>query len=462
MTGLELYKILFMTEILVAEGLLTFRMKKRKLFAVRVLCSLAVCYLAAFFYPVFENLHTGWYTSIMFLALFFLTLGGILVCYDISFKNAFFCATVAYTTQHISYELFKLIMLPFGILVANNLYGSSPMDFTAFDSATLIVVLSYFEVCLAVYVGVYFLIGKKIRGNDLHLKNTNVLVIAAVILLVDVILNAVVVYIDADYNRIYDLIVGIYNCLCCLFVFYTLRSIIAVNDIKNELKTVSYLLEQAKRQFQIKKEEIGLINIKCHDLKHQISRFALRGGLDGETVDEIKEMISIYDASVKTGNEVLDIILTEKSLVCQKKNIKLTCMADCADLDFMGDGELYALFGNIFDNAIEAVSRVENDENRCIGFHIRRQGDFISVMEENYYADEIKFDADGLPITRKEDKKNHGLGMKSIRLIVKKYGGDISVVAEDGVFRLNIFLPVAEKDPDRKSDGKPNRKPEKN
>lgn len=442
MTGLALYKLLFISEILLAEGLCTYRMKRRSYFPLRVLISLAVCYLAAFFYPLYDVLYTSWYTSIMFLVLFFLTLAAILFCFNIAPKNAFFCATVAYTAQHISYELFKLVLTPFDVFVAKDLYGNSIINFSEINSMTIVVMLVYVEICLVIYVGVYFLIARKLRGGDLRLKNTSILVLSAVILLVDIILNAVIVYIDTDYNKIYDIIVGIYNCLCCLFVFYTLRSIIAVKDIVEELETVSHLLEQAKKQFQIKKEEINLINIKCHDLKHQISRFALKGGLDGDTVDEIKDMISIYDATVKTGNEVIDIIFTEKSLICQSKKINLTCMADCVDINFIGDGELYALFGNILDNAIEAAAQVEEKENRCIDVNIRRAGEFVSIITENYYVSELTFNEDGTPVTLKPDKDYHGFGLKSVKAIVEKYGGNLSISTNDGIFSLKILFPL--------------------
>lgn len=451
MTGLSLYKLLFVAELLIAEGICTFRMQRRKYFVIRLLVSLAVCFLVAFFFPVVEISYTGWYTSLMFLILFFLTLCGVLACFKISFKNAFFCATVAYTAQHLSYEIFKLVLMPFDILVANNLYGDSIIDLSKMSNTTVIVMLVYFDICLVVYAVTYFIIGKKLRGGDLRLKNTSMLILSAVILLVDIILNAVVVYIDSSYNEAYDIVVGVYNSLCCLLVFYILHNVIEVKDIKDELETVSHLLEQAKKQFQLKKNEINLINIKCHDLKHQIAQYALRGGLDGETVAEIKQLISIYDANVKTGNEVLDIILTEKSLVCQENDIKLTCMAECEDLDFISDGELYALFGNIFDNAIEAVAQVENPEDRCISLNVHKEGDFISAMAENYYAEEIKFNSDGLPASKKEDKDNHGFGLKSIKAIVEKYGGDLSISVKDRLFRLNILLPIQKNRKKKKS-----------
>lgn len=153
-------------------------------------------------------------------------------------------------------------------------------------------------------------------------------------------------------------------------------------------------------------------------------------------------MISIYDADVKTGNEAIDIILTEKNLLCCNKKIKLTCMADCKKLFFIDDSDLYVLFGNALDNAIEAVSKIDNKEKRYIGFTVYNHNDMISINVNNFYSGEISLDKDGLPITTKDNKDYHGFGMKSIKMIVDKYHGDVSIVTKDNIFNLNIFIPI--------------------
>ena len=51
--------------------------------------------------------------------------------------------------------------------------------------------------------------------------------------------------------------------------------------------------------------------------------------------------------------------------------------------------------------------------------------------------------ADGLPQTTKGDTVNHGFGLRSMRGIVARHGGTMTVRAEDGVFSLNALVPVA-------------------
>ena len=106
---------------------------------------------------------------------------------------------------------------------------------------------------------------------------------------------------------------------------------------------------------------------------------------------------------------------------------------------------MYALFGNILDNAIEAVSQIADPERRVISLSVRMRAGCLIIEEENFFEGEIRFD-DGLPITSKEDKNYHGFGMQSIRMLTERYEGDIQLESDQGIFKLSIMLPVPKKD----------------
>ena len=66
------------------------------------------------------------------------------------------------------------------------------------------------------------------------------------------------------------------------------------------------------------------------------------------------------------------------------------------------------------------------------------------VHIENFYEGSLSFD-NGLPKTTKKDKRYHGFGMKSIRMITEKYHGYFKVKAENGLFILNILIQLPSK-----------------
>lgn len=210
-----------------------------------------------------------------------------------------------------------------------------------------------------------------------------------------------------------------------------------------EIERMQEALRQAEKQYALQKENINLINIKCHDLKHQIRQFATKGAIDTQYIAEIEDIINIYDSTVKTGNEVLNVILTEKSLMCHNKKIKLNCMVDGSGLNRVKQGDLYALFGNILDNSIEAVTQVAEEDKRVIGLNVHTIKKFVSIKVDNYFVGKVNFSEDGLPETTKGNADYHGYGMRSIQAIIDKYGGTMNIEVKDGeVFVLSIVLPL--------------------
>ena len=211
--------------------------------------------------------------------------------------------------------------------------------------------------------------------------------------------------------------------------------------LKADIEIIAKMWRDDKRRYEIAEENIDIINVKYHDLKHRLLELKVgKCEVSDEEIREIEDAIGIYDTSVETGCDPLDVILSEKSLYCRRNGITLTCMVDGGSLTFMSASELYSLFGNILSNAVEAVSDLSDGDKKVISFTVRRVGDMLIVESENYYSRNISF-KDGLPLTSKRDKQSHGDGMKSIKMLAEKYGGEMSIKTENQVFNLNIVFP---------------------
>jgi sensor histidine kinase regulating citrate/malate metabolism len=160
-----------------------------------------------------------------------------------------------------------------------------------------------------------------------------------------------------------------------------------------------------------------------------------------EELKKIGKLVDIYDTTPHSQNTALDVVLSGKMLTCSSRNIVITCIADGRRLGFIDDCDIYALFGNILDNAIEAVEHVTDPGKRMISLQISTQDDFLLIEEENYFAGPLKYE-NGLPITTKEDRTNHGFGMQSIQILTEKYDGLLKISTEDDVFSLSILIPI--------------------
>lgn len=139
---------------------------------------------------------------------------------------------------------------------------------------------------------------------------------------------------------------------------------------------------------------------------------------------------------------MLDAVLTSKSLYCQNNGIGLTCVADGSALNFMEDMDISALFGNILDNAIESVQKLNEQEKRLIHLSVAKQKQFLRIRCENYCEEQLKFE-NGIPVTTKKDRRFHGFGMKSIKSTAAKYGGSVTTDLKKNWFELRILIPLS-------------------
>ena len=131
----------------------------------------------------------------------------------------------------------------------------------------------------------------------------------------------------------------------------------------------------------------------------------------------------------------------EKLLYCQEHKIKLTCVCDEEKLTHLDTLDIYSLFGNALDNAIESVICEPEESKRIISMRIGPRNEFLCIHIENYVRREVKLSG-GLPVTSKADKSYHGFGVLSIKRIVEKYHGSMSIRSDGNLFRLDILIPL--------------------
>jgi hypothetical protein len=211
----------------------------------------------------------------------------------------------------------------------------------------------------------------------------------------------------------------------------------------SESAALHNIMETQYAQYQLSKDTIDVLNQKYHDLKHQITFLRQESDRNkrNNILDTMESEIMNYEAQNKTGNAVLDTILTSKTIYCQNKGITFTCVADGSLLGFLEVNDLCALFGNALDNAIESVEHIADASSRLIHLSVSRSRGMLSVRVENYFDGEIEFE-DELPKTTKGNPNFHGYGLKSIRHITQQYGGLFHAGTKENWFVLGLLFPL--------------------
>lgn len=214
------------------------------------------------------------------------------------------------------------------------------------------------------------------------------------------------------------------------------------NFLQYERELTNQLLREKSEQYEFTKENIEFIQRKCHDLKRQLRALELAGEDERKTVlEETRRAAEFYDATIRTGHEVIDTLLTEKNLLCANRGIRLSCAVSVRDIGCIGTVDLYTMLSNALDNAIESAERLTNPGMKTIRFSMTEHGKMLRIEVENYYAGTIEMHG-GLPVTSKADRANHGIGVKSIRTLAQRYGGDIGISMEEQTFLLQIVIPL--------------------
>ena len=315
--------------ILIAELLLVLpSMEKRNRFALRIgLCAAALCILCPLYAVFYHYLNNYLFIiSILWYTLITVAVGGVIaICFKIKFTSLLWVMIAAYAVDHFVYVLINEII--FIGLAGFNLFDPENGGYF------WLMIVAYAAACALVYYVFY----RIFKPNANHLsnyfkdtwQNRLYLSVFLIIFFGSTLLNQQNAQATSGELNYLSAISDLVNCLFVIIVQFTVLTTARINF---EKRLSDKLLEEEKRQYEAFKNSVDYVNIKCHDLKHELQRIKRSGQVDAERLSEITEGVAIYEAFAKTGNETLDILLTEKNLTCISKEISLTYMADAAAL----------------------------------------------------------------------------------------------------------------------------------
>ena len=227
-----------------------------------------------------------------------------------------------------------------------------------------------------------------------------------------------------------------------------MRILSAGRNLFEREKTENELLKQQNAYYRARYEEyekkwaeLGRLR---HDMRNQyaLEMTYLQNGqyeklykLYVAALDELKTRNTI----VSTGNIGVDSILNYKITVAQQKEICVEKDIKAVGTITIDDRDMNRLVGNLFDNAIEAVGDLETEQKKI---YVKLRADkaaFLLVVKNPYQGERRQQEAE-MPKTTKKDKKNHGIGLKVVNDIIKKYHGKLEIKDEENVFSVSAFL----------------------
>ena len=226
---------------------------------------------------------------------------------------------------------------------------------------------------------------------------------------------------------------------CGVLVLAVQHEQLRENALHSELAAMDEVLRRQYEQYKRSKEGVNLINRRYHELKIQLARIRQEQDQTKQNaaIAAMEQNIRQYEAENKTGNPVLDTLLTAKTMECQQESITITSVADGRMLHFLTIRELCTIVGVALDSAIAAVRTQPDPEKRLIKVAVYSQGGFAMLRFEHYTQTPPALDADGLPV--------QGADLKSVGTTVQHHGGSMTVHWENNWYALRILFPLPQK-----------------
>ena len=358
----------------------------------------------------------------------------LLFCYDEPIADLCLLWCCGICAHYIANKTYPLIQNIFGINDTEtiSLFHKNQEELQAWEF------LPYF----AIIIGLLFLLAFIFRkSNVLTSEKTTRRKVAIISIGFTIAINGIICV-----SRLYEresmalsIVLKLFTINFCILIMSLVAGLFEQSKKDKDYLVIKELLNQEKIQFENAKTNMEAINTKVHDLKKIINK--VEDKLNEQDVESLKKALEFYDSTIQTGNDVLDVVLCEKSLLCRQFNIKFSCMADARKLDMLTPTQIYSIFGNIMDNAIRASKQL-NEDQRFISLTIKEQDEKIVIEETNFFKGTIKILEGNTIATSKADKAKHGFGLKSINYIVEKYKGKVELDIKNNCFDIIIILPI--------------------
>ena len=212
------------------------------------------------------------------------------------------------------------------------------------------------------------------------------------------------------------------------------------NMVKEEYKLLKSNISAQEKLALETMERYSEVRTLKHDMKHYLTVAAEL--ISNEQSEEAKSYIeSVLDEKiapagmvVNTGSAVVDAVINSKISLCSEKGMSTKCIID-TQFEGSNDVDISILLSNLLDNAINGCDK----SNPHIELVICKVKSMTYIAVKNSIAESVLLNNPDLK-TDKQNKSEHGFGIKSIKQIADKYDGSIEFKEENGVFIAEVWL----------------------
>ena len=236
------------------------------------------------------------------------------------------------------------------------------------------------------------------------------------------------------------------SCLVFLSILYLVfrvfRLVYTQNDILQKLN------EQLVYETQREQSDESLRRFR-HDFKNHaivVNAMLEQGDTDGAKryFSGISSDISQTLPMFSTGNSIVNSLLHIKSADAAAYNTEIV-FDGMIPAEGIEPKDMCICVGNLLDNAIEACATLPETEKKTISVSsMIRNNTVLLTVQNPVGTGKKKLNKNQMPATTKSDKRAHGIGLRNVRDVAKKYNGTLQLSTENGVFTAELFMELQE------------------
>lgn len=206
--------------------------------------------------------------------------------------------------------------------------------------------------------------------------------------------------------------------------------------------------EQADRSYyETLQEQYDGQRVMIHDIRHHLAVIKemareQSGAVVEEYITETEQLPALQRRIQYCKDPILNTLLIRYHDLCQQQGISFSVDIRKFAIDEMDSTDITSLFGNLLENALEAAQGAQNPFLE-ISLDIRELQN-VRVLTIVNSCNEIPEILGTSFISRKRHEEQHGIGLLSVRRIIKKYKGNIEqyFVNDDNTFHTIIVFPL--------------------
>ena len=231
---------------------------------------------------------------------------------------------------------------------------------------------------------------------------------------------------------------------CLIFVYILFRLLFIDEKKKHDYELVIMQAKYLQDNYQSLHKEQKEYAQNYHDFNNHL--IALKSLISDGSYEEalayinkVQRPMHAVNNLTRTGVDIVDAILNVKEQFARNHGISIHIQADFPSDSNLEPADICAILSNLLDNAIEACLKIPECGERFIRFSCGSNNNIFAIKVKNSVLKD-PFDKNGRLPTTKENKKTHGLGLKSVASAAERYDGIATYSCKDNIFVAIVTL----------------------